>query len=242
MQYKFIHFLLNGLYTILLVSCFVMTPITAYADATSGISCIEINNGVSNGNQINEDINEIDKISGYRVSEDTEIFEDSLTDEDDDKLDEPETMKYWKIGMFALFILARVIGAMMYRRKSCNRDILLGLLVEFDKQYDEYKRYYAYCVEEFAKIEKKGNFQKKNTVLSIREDMKEVYNKVIEMKKQRNRLVLSDRMMNKKALKTKIDTMKYLCKNEVQYQKRLERYLKELREINELISMNPQSA
>ena len=209
--------------------CFMATSITAYADTSDSDTFIGEANGGSDGADgwnigYGESSDGADNESGKALN-------DGNGKENAADIQNSNTNRLVAI-IPALLLLAGITGAMVYNKRTYNRNALLGSLDEFDMQYEDYRRYYAYCVEEYLKIERNGTEKSKNSALAIREDMKDIYDKMLEIKKKRELIVPGRGMENKKFVKSSINKMKTLCRSEDQYQKRLERYLNILREIN----------
>lgn len=208
---------------------FVGAPLIAHADMSSSETFIENSSGSSDENYeegYGEETNESDKI---------------LNEEDGkEKVDGSHSSKTNQLTAIvsALIILAGIMVVLSYNKRAYSRDALLGILNEFDMRYEDYRRYYAYCVEEYLRIERNGTEKSKNSAQAIREDMKDIYTKMIEMKKERESIVLGYGMDSRRYIKNNIDVMNTLCRRQDQYQKRLERYCNILREINRTNKIN----
>lgn len=225
MQKKvFYSILLCGVFVFILCG-FCVQPLTVYADTTDGVSSVSTDEGDSGD------------VLGWFSPQDSDggesIYGEDQTDVAIAWSDTKSASAEKKFGMMflGLLLIAGVTGIILYCSRCGKREVLAGLLQDFDQQYAEYKRYYAYCVEEYLRIERQGNANQQHAVSAMRDDMARLYNKMLEMKRTRDGICGQNFRQGKRTMYADQNVVKELCRNERQYQKRMERYLTTLREI-----------
>lgn len=229
MQRKLKKLVLKVIVAVAMSIWFVGAPLIAYADTSSSETFIENSDGSSEENYE----------EGYGVG-DNESYKILNEEDGKGKVDGSHSSKKNRLTAIvsALIILAGIMVVLLHNERAYSREALLGILNEFDVHYEDYRRYYAYCVEEYLRIERNGTEKSKNSAQAIREDMKDIYTKMLEMKKERESIVPGYGMDSRRYIKNNIDVMNTLCRKQDQYQKRLERYRNILREINRTNKIN----
>lgn len=233
MQSRFIYSLVQFAILVLIVCVFFGKPVTACADTTEGVAAVAEESGDSDGALLQDaaqnDIGGSTTPETYQNDGSTSVHVDGT--DGMDMFDIQDNTHRNGMLLPVILLIVGVAGVIAYCGRGNKRDILERLLFDFDKQYAEYKRYYAYCVAELNRIENQGITNHRDRVFAIRQDMAEIYNKIFEIKKKREEIGPQCFRDNRKAIYTGKTIMQELCRAERQYQKRMERYLVDLREI-----------
>lgn len=233
----------------ILIALFVFlagTPNKVYADVQENIVTTEDGYTDKQGDNVSgeTDTDEIENLEKTEKINDEESIVDEKKSENKEKIENSEKTENeetnatqngrnfdWPVAVIAVLLTALcVMGFMRARKDRKNLQHFRELLEDFDREYDKYKRNYAYCVEEILKKEnddlEKGNVWKN----VMRKDIAEVYIKMSEIKKQRDCFSVKNMRTGGKSIKSDMKSMKELYKSVQQYGNRLERYLFKMRE------------
>lgn len=196
-----------------LMTGFLVAPVHTYADVTESYSSTV-------GDNVGADATS-QKHNGVGNRQDTKNPAES----------NHQSMKmFWLIALFVLVLLALVaLIIFLFYQGNHKKESLPQLCQAFDQTYDAYRRKYAYCVEELNKADRLGTSKAYNNIFSMRENMKEIYISMLEAKHQRD--MIPNCFVSKKEDKVNIAAMKELCQNSTRYQRRMDRYLSDLREL-----------
>ena len=213
------------------------TPYKVYADVQENIVTTEDGYADKQNDNVSgeTDTNEIDNLETPEKIDSEENTADEKKTEKEDKVTTENATENWRnlnwpIAVIAVLLTVLcVIGIMRAYKDKKNSQYFRELLENFDREYDKYKRNYAYCVEEILKKENDYSEKERAGIHAMRKDIAEVYIKMSEIKKQRDCFSVKNMRTGGKSIKSDMRSMKDLYKSVQQYGKRLERYLFNMR-------------
>lgn len=111
------------------------------------------------------------------------------TDDDTEKDMEEDFIGYLKkvipIALPAIVLLVLIIICLVRTlRKRGTIASYSNLIADYDRMYDTFKRYYAYCTEQIHKAEKLNFPHVHNNIMDAKEEILCIYNKLTEDKRE----------------------------------------------------------
>ena len=137
------------------------TPYKVYADVQENIVTTEDGYADKQNDNVSgeTDTNEIDNLeTPEKIDSEENTVDEKKTEKEDKVTTENATENWrnlnWPIAVIAVLLTVLcVIGIMRAYKDKKNSQYFRELLENFDREYDKYKRNYAYCVEEILKKE-----------------------------------------------------------------------------------------